>query len=48
MIMIKNFPDFSEDDDGPYCIGMSVSIWAPDGEPESIMFAREGYFDFLE
>ena len=42
------FPGFTEDDDGPYCIDWSVSVWAPDGDPEAVMFARKGYFDFLE
>ena len=41
------FPGFSEDDDGPYSTERSIGIYAPDGTMESIMFAKEGYFDFL-
>ena len=42
---LKAFPDFEEDDDGPIAAGTSVAIYAPDGEPESILFGKTGYYE---
>ena len=40
-------PGFSEHDDGASSTERSTGIYASDGTMENIMFAKEGYFDFL-
>ena len=41
------FPFLAEDEDGPLSIEKSIGIYAPDGEMESILFGKEGYYDYL-
>ena len=37
--------DFEQDDDGLISYSQSIGIYAPDGEMESILFGKEGYYD---
>ena len=37
--------DFELDDDGLISYSKSIGIYAPDGEMESILFGKEGYYD---
>ena len=37
--------DFEQDDDGLISISKATGIYAPDGYMESILFAKEGYYD---
>ena len=37
--------DFEQDDDGLTSYSLSIGIYAPDDEPESILFGITGYYD---
>ena len=37
--------DFEQDDDGLISYSKSIGIYAPDGEMESILFGKDGYYD---
>ena len=40
------FPtDFEQDDEGLISISKSIGIYAPDGDMESILFAKEDYYN---
>ena len=36
-----------QDDEGMISVDMSIGIYAPDGEMESILFGEKGYYEFL-
>ena len=41
----KAIGDFEEDDEGLISFSKSIGIYAPDGDMESILFAKEGYYN---
>lgn len=41
----KVVPGFIEDDDGLLSYELSIGIYAPDNEMESILFAKKGYYE---
>ena len=41
----KAIGDFEQDDEGLISFSKSIGIYAPDGEMESIIFAKEGYYN---
>ena len=41
----KAISDFEEDDEGLISHSQSIGIYAPDGEMESILFGKTGYYD---
>lgn len=40
----KAIPDFEEDDEGLISYSQSMGIYAPDGDMESILFGKTGYY----
>ena len=46
--MAKNVEkSLKQDDEGMISVDMSIGIYAPDGEMESILFGEKGYYEFL-
>lgn len=41
----KAISDFEEDDEGLISYSQSIGIYAPDGDMESILFGKTGYYD---
>lgn len=41
----KAIGDFEQDDEGLISISKSIGIYAPDGDMESILFAKEDYYN---
>ena len=41
----KAIGDFEQEDDGLISISKAIGIYAPDGHMESILFAKEGYYN---
>ena len=41
----KVIPSFIQDDDGLLSYDLSIGIYAPDNEMESILFAKKGYYE---
>ena len=44
----KAISDLEEDDEGLISYSQSIGIYAPDGEMESILFGKTGYYDEQE
>ena len=42
---MKIINDFEHDDDGLTSYSLSIGIYAPDDEPESILIGIKGYYD---
>ena len=45
--MIIKIPNLERDEEGAISFSLSIGVYAPYEEVESIMFARYGYFDYL-
>ena len=42
---IKTIPDLNMDDDGLVSYSQSIGVYAPDGEMESILLGKDGYYE---